>query len=212
MKPSHFALATLLIATAPAAFANTAQVNVTGTITPVACQIALANGGNFDLGEINAADLMSDRHTSIKDQTTEFSIDCAGATLFAVRAIDINEADNEESRNSRFTLGKTTAGENIGYFAAAINNPMAAADKLYTTYSFDGGVTWVSSREVPYFVERDGNLLGWTTANASASGPSPINKLTGQFTLSANINSSSSLTLHDDQKINGGMVMTVEYL
>ncbi|WP_313413540.1 DUF1120 domain-containing protein [Stenotrophomonas sp.] len=215
MNRTRLALATLLIASAPAAFANTAQINVTGTITPAACQITLANGGNFDLGEINAADLNATSYTQVPEQETDIAIDCTGATRFAISAVDHNEADNQEGGIARMSLGKTTAGEAIGYFYTSMKSPMSAANALYGTYSDDGGQTWsASASSGPYITSfaRGGRLVGLTTASGSTAGPAAIQQLTGKLGLRAVINQANELTLADDQAINGGVTLTVEFI
>ncbi|WP_313413542.1 DUF1120 domain-containing protein [Stenotrophomonas sp.] len=207
-------MSTLLIASAPAAFANTAQVNVTGTITPAACQITLANGGNFDLGEINAADLKGASSTSIPQQETDITIDCTGATRFAISSVDHNETENQESNIARFSLGKTSAGEVIGYYSASIRSPMSAADVLYGTFSDNAGQTWSTAMNSPYSnaFGRSVRLVGLTATLGSSTGPTAIQQLTGKLALNPVINPANELTLADDQAINGGMTLTVEFL
>ncbi|WP_313413541.1 DUF1120 domain-containing protein [Stenotrophomonas sp.] len=213
MNRNCLALATLLIAAAPNAFGNTAQVNVTGTITPAACQITLANGGIFDLGEINVSALGQDSATSLPAQVTDLNVECTSATRFAISAIDHNEADNPDSTYlDNMSLGRTAAGEWIGFFYSWVVNPMSGTEALYSTRSLDGGQTWNPSVGTGTAFRRNGAMIGYTIASGTDTGPTAIQRLSGQLRLSARINAASSLTLTDEQAIDGGMTLTVEFL
>jgi len=201
----------LMVAAAPATFANTAQVNVTGTITPASCQISFANGGDFDLGEINAATLNSNENTNIQSVRTKLDVACDAPTRFALSALDINEADNTLS-NSRYLLGTTTAGERMGYYAIRLWNAESAGSSLNITRSVDSGVVWSSSVAVNgNFVDRN-TWQGFTASLGDSNGPGAIQQLSVDFDVRTVIYPSSGLTLRDDQAIIGSMALTVEYL
>lgn len=213
MKSTRLALASLLIAAAPAAFANTAQVNVTGTITPAACQIALANGGNFDLGVMSSADLNSERRTSLTPQEAQFSVDCNGPTRFVVTGADLNEVDNPNGSVLSFSLGKTSAGEVIGDFTLRLTEMRADNNIAYATFSRDGGVTWYAANDTnANYLGRNERMAAWTTVQGSTAGPGLIESFTAKLTLNAGINATDGLTLDADQAINAGTVLTVEFL
>lgn len=211
MTPTRLVLATLLIAAAPAAFANTAQVNVTGTITPVACRIALANAGNFDLGEIKATELDSGSTTKRPTQSTDFSVECDAAVRFAMTAIDMNEADNQNASDAYFSLGKTTSGESMGHYLLYVQDATAGSDALYRTYSADGGLVWTRSSSTAPTLDRK-RLISWTTVEGSSAGPTAIQQLSASLDLYPYIAPTSGLSLTEDQQINGGVVLTVKYL
>lgn len=211
MTPTRLALATLLIAAAPAAFANTAQVNVTGTITPASCNISIANGGNFDFGEISAADLNRDKNTLISAQTSAFSIDCDAPARFMVSATDVNEGENSNPGDQQFWLGSTAAGEAMGYFRIGL---YTQASDIFWTKSADGGLTWNSSSKDHYlnYLKRHTETVGWTTIEGSNAGPEYIQQLTGELLVPLSINKASELTLNEDQKLDGGAVLTIVFL
>lgn len=211
MTHPRLALAALLCAVAPATFANTAQINLTGTITPAACKITLANGGNFDRGQINAADLNSDAMTTLPSMSTDFSIDCDAAMPFAISAVDLNEADNAEANQYRLSLGTTAAGEHIGFFGIVVDSPKFGAAPLFGTMSADGGNSWTASA-VGGMVSRNGGLLGWGLVQGDTGGPAAIQQISGQLRVTSYINPTSSLTLLEDQSISGSVVLTLEYL
>lgn len=214
MTPTRLALATLLMAAAPAALANTSQVNVTGTITPASCQITFVNGGTFDLGQIKAMDLDSTRETRLPTESTGFSIDCDAAMRFAISTIDAHEADNPNAAPEWFSLGTTANGEVIGRFSSSVKAPLAGTDTLYWTRSTDAGATWTASSanyDSTAFSRGD-VLYGWTTAEGSNAGPVPIQQFAATLELEPYIAAVSGLTLRDDQSINGGMVLTVKFL
>ncbi len=210
MNRTCLAIATLLMVAAPAAFANTAQVNVTGTITPAACQVTLANGGSFDFGEINAATLNSDRFTNIGPIATTLDIACDAPTRFAITGIDIH-GDGGRAYN-HYSLGTTTSGEEIGVFTALTRNVMTGSTTLYRTRSGNDGVTWTpSDAGVTSFVSKT-TWEGYTTTLGDSSGPEALQQVTMGLEVLARIKATSQITLRDDQAINGGMVITVEFL
>ncbi|CAI1827695.1 DUF1120 domain-containing protein [Serratia quinivorans] len=84
-------LATLLAAgaviCASSAFAaDSVDLKVIGTITPVACIPTLSGGGTVDYGTIKSDTLKADDYTMLPIKSLDFSITCDGNAKVAVRA------------------------------------------------------------------------------------------------------------------------------
>ncbi|CAI0770411.1 DUF1120 domain-containing protein [Serratia quinivorans] len=84
-------LATLLAAgavvCASSAFAaDSVDLKVIGTITPVACTPTLSGGGTVDYGTIKADTLKADDYTVLPVKSLDFSITCDGNAKVAVNA------------------------------------------------------------------------------------------------------------------------------
>lgn len=67
--------------------ADSVDLKVIGTITPVACTPTLSGGGTVDYGTIKADTLKADDYTVLPMRTLDFSITCDGNAKVAVSAI-----------------------------------------------------------------------------------------------------------------------------
>jgi type 1 fimbria pilin len=105
----------LLIALAVFTWVNTAQaasgidLNVTGLVTPSACEPSLSNGGLYDLGKIAARELTLDAPTVLPPHSLQLTINCEASTLLAL-----------EPRDNR--LGSSYAGDQSFKFGLGLIN------------------------------------------------------------------------------------------
>jgi type 1 fimbria pilin len=139
----------LAFATNAALAANSVDLHVTGTITPAACNISLASGGEFNLGTINANDLAATTTSTLPavgGQT--MSITCSGATQVGFKLID-NRASSVPSglgvlSGLALGLGTDSANHPIGYYFLNLLTPTATVDGSSAQFksSSDAGATW----------------------------------------------------------------------
>ncbi|WP_419245743.1 DUF1120 domain-containing protein [Serratia sp. NFX21] len=66
--------------------ADSVDLKVIGTITPVACTPTLSGGGTVDYGTIKADTLKADDYTVLPEKSLDFSITCDGNAKVAVNA------------------------------------------------------------------------------------------------------------------------------
>ncbi|MDR0805543.1 MAG: DUF1120 domain-containing protein [Enterobacteriaceae bacterium] len=84
MKTTVCALA-VLAASSSAAFAESVDVIVTGTITPSACTPAISGGGVIDYGAIAPSTLNPTNYTVLAEKTLAFSIVCDAPAKVAIQ-------------------------------------------------------------------------------------------------------------------------------
>ncbi|KJK15631.1 DUF1120 domain-containing protein [Pseudomonas sp. NPDC087612] len=143
MKKSVLSLAALMSLATANAMASTAELTVTGTITPTACTPTLGNGGVVDYGNIALSNLEEGpTEYKLPAKTLSLSIDCDGPTTFALAAND-NRRDATDPRNYRFGLGMHE-GESFGSYMMSweFENTLIDGEQGYNFYSDDGGHSW----------------------------------------------------------------------
>ncbi|WP_445147351.1 DUF1120 domain-containing protein [Dyella sp. Tek66A03] len=209
------ALATALLGgvTGVAFAGSTADISVTGTITPGSCSIDISNGGRFDLGTIPVSSLNADRSTQLSQAANSISVTCDAPVRFALRPVD-NRADSS-SGGGGFGLGVTPSNEKIGSYNLAIVDATIDGNSEWSVLSNDGGTTWNKgfSSNLPA-IWSPSVLLGYTVApDSSASGPTAIQNLSGDLTiLTPRIVATSNLTLTDEVPLDGSATIELVYL
>ncbi|WP_445147343.1 DUF1120 domain-containing protein [Dyella sp. Tek66A03] len=210
-------LATVLLSgAATAAFAgNSADIRVTGTITPGSCSIDVGNNGLFDLGKIPASSLNRGANTTLPGVSASFNVSCDAPLRFVLQAID-NRADSVfliGGANVNFGVGFTPANEKIGDFYALFKGLSADGQPVGVTLSGDGGRTWNGADYTGSNALSTGKLQGFTVAPGGAtSGPSAIQNLSGTFLVTGRIQDADNLTLTQEVSIDGSATIELVYL
>ncbi|WP_445147361.1 DUF1120 domain-containing protein [Dyella sp. Tek66A03] len=215
MKLLKSVLASAMLAgSATAAFAGTtADISVTGTITPGSCTINIGNGGNFDVGTIPASSLNRGARTSLPPAHNSFSVNCEAPLRFALKGTD-NRADSVDKwmvGGQEFGLGVTSANEKIGSFYLSLGAMSADGSVVGSTESSDGGTSSVGISSGAPYVYTDGTLVGFTTETGS-NGPMAIQDLTGQLRANTTIRDADALTLTEAVPIDGSATIELVYL
>ncbi|MDR6165561.1 DUF1120 domain-containing protein [Pseudomonas fluorescens] len=130
MFKSKALLTMLMLASASPVFAAaTADLRITGTVTPAACTPVFANGGVLDFGNIAAGSLKSTDYTSLPPREITYTITCNAPIAIATTWVD-NRADSvgpDFVPNHDFGLGKQGAA-NIGAYTMAHIGSQTSAD------------------------------------------------------------------------------------
>ncbi|WP_166360007.1 DUF1120 domain-containing protein [Pseudomonas akapageensis] len=217
MKFTPLLALTALVVAAPAAFAaSTTDISVTGTITPAACTPTIAGGGNFDLGNISAADLKQDEET-IRRKRSSFSVACEGPVRFALKTTDEKLGTATDSADPEFDFGLGMNGaEKIGRYNLVLSENIVdgVADRVFIVSS-DDGLTWQSGGSTlvqEVFNYQVGNRIIGLTTGSVIDGPSAITNLSANIHLDVRIAPAKELTLTDDVQIDGASVIEVKYL
>lgn len=84
LQKTACALAVLAVTASSAFAADSVELRVTGTISPVACTPTLGGGGTIDYGTIAANTLSRDSYTVLDEKTVDFSIACDAPAKVAV--------------------------------------------------------------------------------------------------------------------------------
>jgi type 1 fimbria pilin len=196
-------------AIAPAAFAQSADLSVTGRIFPGACVVELGNGGNADLGDIRLETLQSDMHTVLDDVDLPMSVSCESTVRFALEGVD-NTSDTSINA-AQYGLGLTPADEKIGSARLGLVDVTMDGEEGHARSSTDGGATWTIDL-FPGFAHIGMNsLLGFNTFLGNES-PAAIQNLQGTLKVRATIAPTSELTVTEDVLINGNATINLVYL
>lgn len=204
MERTTFAF--LLAAFAPGAFAaSSADLSVTGTITPSSCTPTLSNGGVVDHGKMTAKDLETVKPTSLAPAELRLEVHCEGETFFTLTTVD-NRAGTSAINPAFHGLGMTAEKEKLGSVAFALFDPVADEASVNVITSRNGGVNWSIN---PYLGHEA------LTSFAAIDGPNTpiaLRDLSARLRTFAIIVPSSDLTLLDEVPIDGQATLQLKYL
>ncbi|WP_445147350.1 DUF1120 domain-containing protein [Dyella sp. Tek66A03] len=210
MKTLNCVLTTALFGgvTSVAFAGSTADISVTGTITPGSCSIDFGNDGKFDFCTIPANGLQPNSATRLSPKETPFSVACDAPVRFALGITD-NRADSGGS-SSVLGLGFTPNDERIGGYSLAVSGLDVDGDAGTQIFSSDGGATWDSMTNTIFSTSR---LVGYASLPDATGGPTAIMNLSGTLTVSATyIQPASQLTLTNDVPLDGSATIELLYL
>lgn len=198
-------LAFLLAAFAPIAFAaSSADLNVSGTITPSSCTPSLSNGGVIDHGKMTARDLQPARPTLLDPAEMRLEVVCEGETFFTLSTVD-NRAGTSAINPAQHGLGLTPAKEKLGGVTFTLFDPVADASPVKVITSRNGGANWSAT---PYLGHEA------LTSFAALDGPNTpialklLNARLRAFTI---IVPATDLTLLDEVPIDGQATLQLKY-
>ncbi|WP_312328605.1 DUF1120 domain-containing protein [Stenotrophomonas sp.] len=196
-------------AIAPSAFAQSADLSVTGRIFPGACVVDLGNGGVADLGSIRLESLQADMTTVLDDVDLNMTIACQSAVRFALEGVD-NSNDSSISP-SQYGLGVTAADEKIGSARLGLVDVTADGEAAKAMFSDDGGDNWIVHLFPDSVTIGKGSMLGFQVGQ-TGQGPSPIKDLQGTVKVRATIAPTSELTVTEDVPVQGNATINLTYL
>lgn len=211
---SKLALSAALMSSAVSAYAgNSADLTVTGSITPVACTPSFVGGGKVDYGNISPTTLNRDKVTFLDVKSVAYTITCDAPIAMATRWTDAREAtlDPTVKRDSWARFGLGQAGKvNIGGFrlteaSADLLGDGKAADVLY---SKDNGTTWAVA-SVQYNVP-NGELVSYAAKGTKL--PTAYSTVAGQLNVMAVVAPSAGFDFASDIEFDGLATMEVVYL
>ncbi|WP_145477666.1 DUF1120 domain-containing protein [Stenotrophomonas rhizophila] len=197
-------------AIAPTAFAQSADLSVTGRIFPGACTIELGGGGVANLGSINTAALNADADTDLEPVAMSMAVQCESAVRIALQGTD--NASDSAAYPGLYGLGMTSNDEKIGGAVISVQDVQADGVTGYGTSSTDGGASWdVAGNDAVNAIETT-SLRGFAKDQGVATGPAPTAALSGTLVVSARIQPTDTLTITGDTPINGNATLNVIYL
>lgn len=199
-------IGTLIMAGATTAHAaSSVDLSVRGSITPSACEMSFANGGEFDLGKIAAKDLQAGGPTQLPELYADLTITCEDATLVAIESKD-NRAGSAYFNDAQyFGLGLINGVEKLGNMWVQLRSALADGVAVGGIHSIDSGLTWLNGG---YFYP--GNLV--STRIGSGAAPTPFQVLNVRMLLAPEIAPASGLTLTSEVPIDASITLTAKYL
>ncbi|OEZ00660.1 MULTISPECIES: DUF1120 domain-containing protein [Stenotrophomonas] len=210
MKFATTLLSLAVVVAAPAAFAQSTDVSVTGIIHPGSCDIQLGGNGTIELGTLNTANLNTDVPTDLEPRTMTLAVACDSAMRFALEGIDNRQESSVYTQ--MYGLGMTPESERIGGAALSVEEPKADDAAAYGTQSVDSGTTWDASTATPLTPLIPDSLRGFTTEQGVTTGPAPISALTGNLVVGVRIQPTDVMRLTGEVDITGNITLNVIYL
>ena len=214
MNPALMSLAALALLTGTTHAASTADLAVTGLITPMACTPLLSSGGLVDFGKISRNDLNLTNGTRLPHKYLTLTVNCNAPGRFALRMRDNRDGTAHVNSEIFYGLGLDTSGNKIGVYSVSFDPKQTVVDDLavvYGTESTTGGLAWRTANLNPIDVGSR-SLLGFTDVIGSTAGPSAIQTLTSTLKLEATINARQNLDLSVETPMDGSATLEVVYL
>lgn len=225
------AFSLLAILPASLAAAPAAELKVTGTIVPSACQLTLDNNGLVEYGKIPTTTLNRNTFTPLALKGMYFNIKCEAPARVAIlakpaRGVSAVNKDGAlgELADSGITLGginvpgkATAAGlglhnsKGIGGYALVIHPTFHKADnKAVKLILSDNTVSWAGVSTIqPMFYESRTLHFSWSSDGKQ---PSSHTNFVGAFQIQAYINKSTELDLSKEVKLDGLATLELFYL
>ena len=196
----------LCLTATPALCASTADVTVTGTITPSACTLTLSESGIVNHGEIPARTLNQYEYTALPSQTLELNVDCNEAVLFVLVGID-NRADSSLGPGFYYGLGHNVhnPAERLGTVALAYRNVTSDGERMLVLASSNQGQTWF-----PETNAYPDTYMGF--AKPGTLVPEAHSELKASLQINTSINAATYLTLNQNVPLDGSIVIDLRYL
>ncbi|WP_226457445.1 DUF1120 domain-containing protein [Pseudomonas sp. AF03-9] len=202
----------LLIALAVFTWVNTAQaasgidLNITGLVTPSACEPSLPNGGLYDLGKIAARELTLDAPTVLPPHSLQLTINCEASTLLALEPRDNRLGSSYAGDQSfKFGLGLINGVTRLGSMTLSVYSVVADGVQMHPIGS-SGPTSWAPAKLLsPHF-------LTAFTPTPTVPVPAPIKLLTAFLYIEPSIAPANTLPLAEEIPIDGSMTLTMKYL
>lgn len=205
-----------LIGAGSAFAADTADITVTGTITPAACDITLTNA-DISHGKIAYKHLTDGAVKELNAVTVGVNVLCDAATKFALSADNGGDDSSFDPTKSEFGLGKNGATEKFGYFTLRFDGSTLmgeGADRLIGLNSADKA-TWTAAP-----TSADGGVTGPVLSHSGYLGfgapattdVKDITEFDGDLEVRTFIAPKDELTLTADVDFNGNATVVVNYL
>lgn len=204
-KTTRAAFAFLLAACAPGVFAaSSADLSVTGSITPSSCTPTLSNDGVIDHGKLTAKDLGRVTPTLLDLAEIQLEVICEGATVFTLTTFD-NRAGTSAINPAHHGLGMINDDQKLGSVAFTLFEPVADAVPVKTIVSRSGGARWAENAYLGHEA---------LTSFAAADGPNTpiaIEVLNARLRAFTIIVPARDLTVLDEVPIDGQATLQLKY-
>lgn len=183
-----FSSAVAALFVSSASFAeSTAELKVTGVITPGACEVSL-NHTDVDLGKIAMSDFTEGEDLQLEQKSVGLAVLCEGGPAkFWLKATDGAAASVAAPGAAHYGLGMN-GDKPIGYYTLGFAASEIPSHK-YVLKSIDGGqgATWgtpVTGASVPF--DHDGEAFAFSD-NASATEPAAIQLFSARLLIDATL-------------------------
>lgn len=191
---------------APASGGATAEVTVTGTITPNACTPTLSANGIVDHGRVPARSLNQYEFSTLPSRTLDLTVSCNASVLYVLVGVD-NRAGSSLGPGFYYGLGANVhvPTERLGTVSLALRDVVGDGDSVLVLASSNEGQTWFpESNAYP------DNYMGF--ARPGTLVPEPHREITATLHIETSINAAAYLTLDQEVPLDGSIVLDLRYL
>lgn len=200
--------------------ADAAELKVTGTIKPAACDVTLSGGAVLDFGDIPANTLNDTAFTNLGNKSVDLTIQCSAAARVALAATDGRRGTNvpgigaflygNQSDASTYGVGEV-GGKKVGaYILYSDTAPVVDAATGARLASENGGASWGVSANATNAITPT-RWHGFTTTGALVPGQFKTIKQT--YKVQLGLNKKADLPpLTEGIAIDGLATFTVKYL
>ncbi|MBV4451072.1 MULTISPECIES: DUF1120 domain-containing protein [Pseudomonas] len=191
---------------APASGGSTAEVTVTGTITPNACTPTLSANGIVDHGRVPARSLNQYEFSTLPSRTLDLTVSCNASVLYVLVGVD-NRAGSSLGPGFYYGLGTNVhvPTERLGTVSLALRDVVGDGDSVLVLASSNEGQTWFpESNAYP------DNYMGF--ARPGTLVPEPHREITATLHIETSINAAAYLTLDQEVPLDGSIVLDLRYL
>jgi type 1 fimbria pilin len=170
--------------------ADSAQLTVTGSISPASCSVSVSGGSDVKLDPVKLGDFTAGQDLPLTEKTASLTISCEGAAAkFRLKAKDSSNSLASVAGSNHYGLGwnelEGGTPKPNGYFKLSIDTGAMQSNK-FVLKSTDGGVgeAWAQTRpgQVPF--DHDGEAFAFA-AKASAMEPADLTTLTVPLKINA---------------------------
>ncbi|WP_448099153.1 hypothetical protein [Luteibacter yeojuensis] len=211
----HIALFTgvslALLAPLAATAADTAELKVSGTITPASCSVSIVGQSEVQLDPVKLADFTPGEDLHLEAKDASLAIDCQGAAArFRLKAVDSGEGVSTEGAN-HYSLGRNVQGGGNtanGYFKLSIDT--AAMTSKYVLKSTDSGVgqAWAAPVTGEVAFDHDGEAFAFASV-PEASEPESLMNLTVPLKIAAVL--AKDPVVNEDVALSGRATIEIFY-
>jgi type 1 fimbria pilin len=205
--------------------ADTAELQVKGSVRPSACTLTLSADGVVDYGRIPASRLSDTKVTSLGGRTVNYAINCAnGAARVALQITDNRKSSVVKGMaldvskhwddSAAFGLG-IVDGKTIGIYLVVMNggtqaNGGSSTSTLSPAISGDGGKTWRTSSS-GYLQLISDRWYSWGSSYTDLE-PVAISNVSGTLTVVAFIDKLGNIPPGNDIPLDGLTTLEMRYL
>lgn len=201
-----FAGALLVLSTSGAFAAESADIRVTGELTPGACTIGFANSGTVDYGKINKSALNQKSPTRLERKTIGYEITCDAPTRVALRGSNFTP---DTQWGSTFSLGNKNGVETGAFSIALHSNPNV--DGATSTFIRSTDADQDNWLEFPPDTGLSFKAQKFSFGSRNL-GPLAFENATGEFAIYPIINPTDDLDFSSTIQMDGLATMTLEYM
>jgi type 1 fimbria pilin len=178
-----------LLAPLAAVAADSASLQVTGSISPAVCSVSMVGSSEVSLGTINLSDFTPGEDLQLEEKTASLKIDCQnGAAQFRLKATDGVNQGTSTVGPANYSLGRNAQGgknKANGYFTLSIDAATMASNKFVLKSTDQGaGQAWgtPATGAVPF--DHDGEAFAFADTQA-ATEPAKLTSLTVPLKIAA---------------------------